>query len=69
MMDSQRWKQIDEIFHAALEREPEERGAYLDEACAGDQDLRKEIASLLSAQEKAERSDFLSPAVEKMDKG
>ncbi len=38
-----------EIFQAALEREPAERDAFLDEACAHDPELREEIAALLAA--------------------
>jgi hypothetical protein len=38
---------ISEIYHRALERAPEERSAYLDEACAGDDTLRSEIETLL----------------------
>ena len=38
------------IFHAALERpDPAGRAAYLDEACAGDADLRRRIEALLRA--------------------
>lgn len=46
-MDAERWRRINELFHAALERGPAARGAFLDEACAGDPDLRAEVASLL----------------------
>ena len=41
------WDRINEVFHAALEREGEERDRYLAEACAGDAVLRAEVASLL----------------------
>jgi len=38
------------IFEAALERDdPAERGAYLDQACAGDADLRRRVEELLKA--------------------
>jgi serine/threonine protein kinase len=49
-MEPQRWKQIDAIFAAALERDAAERPAFLDEACAGDAELRKEVESLLAHQ-------------------
>ena len=29
MMDKQRWQQIETLYHAALEREPDERAAFL----------------------------------------
>jgi tetratricopeptide (TPR) repeat protein len=47
-MDSERWRQIAEFYHAASEREPAERGAFLAEACGGDGELRKEVESLLA---------------------
>ena len=40
-MKPERWQQLDELFHGALEREPEERAAFLDEGCAGDEWWRK----------------------------
>ncbi len=47
-MTPERWKQIDQIFEGALELEPAARAGYLDEACSGDADLRKEVESLLT---------------------
>ena len=52
-MNPERWQQLDEIFHAALERGPAERASFLDEACAGDEALRKKIDALLAAHEEA----------------
>ncbi|HXJ91219.1 MAG TPA: serine/threonine-protein kinase [Candidatus Binatia bacterium] len=45
----QQWLKIKEIVGSALERPPAERGAYLDEACSNDSELRAEVDSLLSA--------------------
>ena len=42
-----RWKVIQRIFQAAVEVPPSERCEYLDRACAGDEELRSEVASLL----------------------
>ncbi len=42
------WRQINEIFGHASELPPEERSAWLDRACAGDEFLRSEVESLLS---------------------
>ncbi len=50
-MDVQRWQQVDKIFQAALEREPGERAAFLDEACWGDPQLRSQIEAMLSSDE------------------
>ena len=47
-MDSNRRRQIEEVYHAALERDPEIQTAFLDGACRGDPDLRREVESLLA---------------------
>ncbi|MGH9374414.1 MAG: protein kinase domain-containing protein [Vicinamibacterales bacterium] len=43
-----RWQQVSQIYHAALERGTADRDAFLRDACAGDESLRREIESLLS---------------------
>ncbi|MEO8436147.1 MAG: hypothetical protein ABI596_14695 [Pyrinomonadaceae bacterium] len=48
MTTTQRWQEIDRVFAAALDCEPARRAAFLDEACAGDELLRKEVDSLLA---------------------
>ncbi|NBC18727.1 MAG: protein kinase, partial [Bacteroidetes bacterium] len=48
-MDSTRWRHLKALFEAALDRPPEERTSFLDEACAGDEELRQELESLLMA--------------------
>src|SRR4030095_6690165 len=47
MTTPKRWQEIDRIFAAALERDAAERPAFLDEACGGDAQLRKEVESLI----------------------
>jgi Tol biopolymer transport system component/predicted Ser/Thr protein kinase len=47
-MDPQHWTRIEALYHAALARQPDERSAYLAEACAGEPELRREIESLLA---------------------
>jgi serine/threonine-protein kinase len=47
-MDSKRWQQIGQLYHAALEREPKDRAAFLAEACQSDDELRREVESLLA---------------------
>lgn len=60
-MQSDRWKRIDEFFDAALELEPDKRSSFLEQNCAGDEELRKEVEELLAFDEKAH--DFIeSPA-------
>lgn len=62
-MHTERWKQIDEVLQSALARPPGERGAFLEEACAGDKALEQEVRSLLAAQQDA--GSFLEkPALE-----
>ena len=34
------------VYHAALDRRPEGRSAFLEQACAGDEGLRQEVESL-----------------------
>jgi serine/threonine-protein kinase len=46
-MNSDRWRQIEELYQAAYARPASARGAFLDEVCAGDAGLRLEIESLL----------------------
>jgi hypothetical protein len=48
-MTPDRWQRLDRIFQEALEREGAQRGEFLDGACAGDPDLRREVDSLLLA--------------------
>jgi len=43
-----RWQRIEALYHAALERDPASRAAYLDGACGNDAELRREIESLLA---------------------
>jgi hypothetical protein len=52
----ERWQQIESLFREALERDPAERNAWLREACQGDSDLRREVASLLANHEPASDS-------------
>jgi len=47
-MNQERWRQIEELFDAALERAPEVRSAFLDGACRGDADLRLEVEARLA---------------------
>lgn len=47
-MTPQRWERIEQLFHSAAERTAEERAAYLEVACAGDAELRREVESLLA---------------------
>ena len=48
IMTPERWQRIDSLYHAALGQEPGNRSAFLAEACQGDQDLQREVESLLA---------------------
>ncbi|RPI21095.1 MAG: serine/threonine protein kinase, partial [Acidobacteria bacterium] len=62
-MNSPRWHRIKQVYGSVLERKPEQREAFLDEACAGDETLRKEVASLLAQVGRSEGL-FDSPALD-----
>ena len=46
-MAPERWRQIERLYHSALESPPERRCAFLKEASGADEDLRREVESLL----------------------
>jgi serine/threonine protein kinase len=60
---TERWSEVERLYHAALERKPEERSAFLREKCGEDEGLRREVESLLAYQQESE--DFIeSPALD-----
>jgi eukaryotic-like serine/threonine-protein kinase len=64
-MERERWQRVERLYHSALERRPGDRAVFLEQACAHDEALRKEVESLLACQEKA--TDFIeSPALEEV---
>src|SRR5437867_840590 len=62
-MKPERWREVEQLYHAALARAASERRTFLLEACAGDEALRQEIDSLL-AHERTADGFFSVPAVE-----
>ena len=52
-MTPERWQQIDKLLDEALDRPPEGRQAFLEQACGGDEDLRRQVEALLVAHRKA----------------
>ena len=61
-MTPERWSRVREIFDGVLERPPRDRAAYLRVVCAGDDEARHEVESLLASHE--DSTDFLeTPAV------
>ena len=49
-MTPERWRQVEEMLHAALARGERERAAFLLQARAGDVALRREVELLLAQQ-------------------
>lgn len=60
-MQSERWRTCTEIFHAAVERPPHERAAFVEQSCAGDADLRRQVEKLLRYHDDA--GDFIASPV------
>jgi TolB-like protein/Tfp pilus assembly protein PilF len=70
MTTPERWKEIDRIFSDAVELKPDERAAFVDQACGADDELRKEVElmlandipqSLVGAQAIEEATQLLAP--------
>ncbi|MEY2565115.1 MAG: eukaryotic-like serine/threonine-protein kinase [Verrucomicrobiota bacterium] len=62
-MQSERWRSCTDIFHAALERPPGERDAFLTKTCANDEPLRRQVELLLKYHDQT--GDFIGkPAFE-----
>jgi eukaryotic-like serine/threonine-protein kinase len=62
-MTSGRWRQVEDLFHSALDRAPRERAAFLDAACADDRALRLQVEGLLESFDEA--GDFIEkPALD-----
>jgi len=60
---AERWQQVERVYESALAKDASERASFLEDACAGDDDLRQEVESLLAYQERSE--DFIeSPALD-----
>jgi serine/threonine protein kinase/WD40 repeat protein len=47
-MNPERWRKIEELYHAAQELAPAERNGFLAGACRGDEELQREVEDLLA---------------------
>ena len=47
-MQPDRWRHLEDLYHAAMEQPEGQRAAFLESSCDGDQDLRSEVESLIS---------------------
>jgi len=64
-MTAEPWQEIERLYHEARERDPSERSAFLEHACAGEESLRAEVESLLACRDAA--AGFLDPPREVAD--
>src|SRR5262245_16360145 len=63
MINLERWKKIDELLDVVLELEPDKRSAFLEQACAGDEDLKTAVEKLIALDQEEEH--FMdSPAMQ-----
>ena len=46
-LESGRWREVEAIYQSVTDREPEVRAAYVAEACQRDEQLRREVESLM----------------------
>ncbi len=51
-MTPERWQRIKQVFDSAAALEPLERQQYLEQACAGDVELRAEVETLLESEDR-----------------
>jgi len=63
-VEGERWQRMLQLFAAALEREPEERPAFLE--AAGDPEIRAEVESLLSAHDLTGPLDRMAAHMEEL---
>jgi eukaryotic-like serine/threonine-protein kinase len=49
MLSPERWEFVERVFHEALGRPPAERAAFIASTCGDDEELRREVESLLTA--------------------
>ena len=60
-MQGERWRQVDKIFKDLIDQTPEQRASFLEQVCANDPSLKKEVEQLIEAYERS--GSFLdSPA-------
>jgi eukaryotic-like serine/threonine-protein kinase len=61
------WRRVEDLYHRTLERDESRRAEFLKHSCGDDEELRREVESLL-AQEKVAEHFIESPALELMGK-
>ena len=68
-MTPERWAEVNDVLHRAMQLAPTDRPAFLNSASAGDESLRREVESLLSADDQARSSFLQSPPAIGLGKG
>jgi serine/threonine protein kinase/Tfp pilus assembly protein PilF len=53
-MTASRWQQVKSIFHSAVELDPEALAVFIRESCGNDQELQREVESLLASDNKGD---------------
>ncbi|MEM8997084.1 MAG: hypothetical protein AAGF23_20040, partial [Acidobacteriota bacterium] len=49
-MDAARWRRVEDLYYGALDLDDASRRGYLEEACADDAALRREVEGLLAVE-------------------
>src|SRR5262249_55067539 len=62
-METDRWRRVEELYHLALERAVNDRAAFVEQACSGDDSLQAEVESLL-AQAQCSEGFLEAPALD-----
>ncbi|HWZ82511.1 MAG TPA: serine/threonine-protein kinase [Terriglobales bacterium] len=62
-MNSERWQRVKQLLEQAIALDADDRAAFLDRACVGDTELRREVDSLLSSHDQAGTGFLKNPAV------
>jgi Tol biopolymer transport system component len=68
-MQAERWKEIQELYEAAIALAPEKRAAFLEHACPADDGLRGEVRSLLEQQADSFLESALVSAIKTLNPG
>jgi len=63
-MNSEQWQRVRQLLDEAIALDPAKRGHYLDHACDGEGEMRREVESLLSSHERAGTGFLETPAVD-----
>ena len=63
MDEREEWRQIESIFNGALERDPSDRAEYIKRECAGNDDVRRRVESLLNSDDRPSLID--KPLIER----